>query len=104
MYRFAWSKEVLNYLKDNEGLVNKLELAFADLRKSATGMPTYRLIDEGVSTDCYLWRIHDHAILIRKGVENAQPKLWIEAIKPVEPESNVFFSDVSSSGTSGPAR
>ncbi len=44
MYRFAWSKEVLNYLKDNEGLVNKLELAFADLRKSATGMPTYGIM------------------------------------------------------------
>lgn len=39
MYRLIWSKEVLNYLKDNEGLVNQLELAFADLRKSATGMP-----------------------------------------------------------------
>ena len=87
MYRFVWSKEVLNYLKDNEGLVNQLELAFADLRKSATGMPPYGLVDEGISVDRYIWRIHDHAILIKKGVEDAQFKLWIEAIKPVEPDT-----------------
>ena len=87
MYQFAWSKEVLNYLKDNQGLINKLALAFADLRKSASGMPPYGLVDEGIGADRYIWRIHDHAILIRKGVENAQPKLWIEAIKPIEPES-----------------
>lgn len=87
MYRFAWSKEVLNYLKDNQGLVNKLELAFADLRQSPTGMPPYGIVDEGIADDRYIWRIHDHAILIRKGVENVQPKLWIEAIKPIEQDT-----------------
>jgi hypothetical protein len=88
MPRLAWSKEVLNYLRDNEGLVNQLELAFADLRKSATGIPPYGVIDEGIAADRYLWRIHDHAILIRKGVEDGQPKLWIEAIRPVALESH----------------
>lgn len=83
MYRFAWSKEVINYLKDNEGLVNKLELAFADLRKSPAGMPPYGMVDEGISADRYIWRIHNHAIMIRRGIEDAQPKLWIEAIKPL---------------------
>lgn len=87
MHRLAWSKEVLNYLRDNEGLVNKLELAFADLRRSATGMPPYGVIDKGIAEDRYLWRVHDHAILIRRGVEDGQPKLWIEAIRPVAPES-----------------
>ena len=87
MYRFAWSKEALNYLKDNEGLVNKLELAFADLRKSPTGMPPYGVVDEGISADRYIWRIHDHAILIRRGIDDGQPKLWIETIKPVEPDT-----------------
>ena len=89
MFQFAWSKEVLNYLKDNKGLVNKLELAFADLRQSATGMPPDGIVDEGISADRYLWRIHDHAILIRKGVEDGQLKLWIEAIKPIEPKSQL---------------
>lgn len=88
MYRFAWSKEVLNYLKDNQGLVNQLELAFADLRKSATGMPPYGMVDEGISANRYIWRIHGHAILVRKGVEDAQPKLWIEAIRPIGLESD----------------
>lgn len=87
MYQLAWSKEVLNYFKDNVGLVNQLELAFADLRKTATGMPPYGLVDEGIAADRYLWRVHDHAILIRKGVENGQLKLWIEAIKPIEASS-----------------
>ena len=47
----------------------------------------YGTVDEGISADRYIWHIHDHAILIRKGIEDTQPKLWIEAIKPVEPES-----------------
>ncbi|MBV7331765.1 hypothetical protein KFU94_26765 [Chloroflexi bacterium TSY] len=84
MYQFAWAKEVLNYLKDNEGLINQLELAFADLRKTTTGLSPYGTIDEGISPDCYIWQIHDHALLIRVGVERAQPTLWIEAIKPVD--------------------
>lgn len=87
MYQFAWSKEVLNYLKDNAGLVNKLELAFADLRKTATGIPADGIVDQGISSEHYLWLIHDHAILIRKGVESGQPKLWIEAIRPVDIKS-----------------
>lgn len=89
MYQFAWSKEVLNYLKDNIGLVNKLELAFADLRKSTTGMPPYGIVDPGISVDHYLWSIHDHAILIRKGIENGRPKLWIEAIRPIDRKSEL---------------
>lgn len=88
MYRLAWSKEVLNYLKDNEGLVNELELAFADLRKSATGLPRYGTVDEGIAPSHYLWHIHDHVVLSRKGIEDAQPKLWIEAIRPIAPEVN----------------
>lgn len=88
MYRFAWSKEVLNYLKDNEGLVDQLELAFADLRKSATGMPPYGVVDEGIGANRYLWHLHGHTILIRKGAEDAQPKLWIEAIRPIKPEAH----------------
>lgn len=87
MNRLAWSKEVLNYLRDNEGLVNQFELAFADLRRSATGMPPSGVIDKGIAEDRYLSRIHDHAILIRKGVEDGQSKLWIESIRPVAPES-----------------
>lgn len=83
MVQLAWSKEVLNYLKDNVGLVNKLELAFADLRKTADGIPAYGIVDPGVSPDHYLWIIHDHAILIRKDVEYGQPKLWIEVIRPI---------------------
>lgn len=89
MYQFVWAKEVLNYLKDNAGLVNRLELAFAELRKSSTGMPEAGLIDNGVSPEHYLWLIYDHAILIRKGIEDETPKLWIEAIKPIEKSSDL---------------
>ena len=88
MYRLVWAKEVLNYLRDNEGLINQLELAFADLRKTVTGMPSYGIVDEGIAPNRYIWRIHDHVILIRKGVEDQYPKLWIEAIKPIESDSN----------------
>lgn len=84
MYQFAWSKEVLNYLRDNVGLVDQLELAFADLRKSPTGTPADGFVDEGVSVDRYLWHIHGHAILIRKGLDGERPKLWVEAIKPID--------------------
>jgi hypothetical protein len=48
---------------------------------------TYGTVDEGISTDRYNWHIHDQAILVRKGIEDTQPKLWIEAIKPVLRES-----------------
>jgi hypothetical protein len=89
MYQFAWSKEVLNYLKDNKGLVNQLELAFADLRNTATGMPPYGIVDEGISADRYVWSIHEHAILISKGVEDGDLKLWIEAIKPLGAKSQL---------------
>ena len=86
MYRFVWGKAALNYLKDNEGLVNQLELAFADLRKTTTGLPPYGMIDEGIAQDRYIWHIYGHAILIRVGVEDSQPKLWIESIKPIAPD------------------
>ena len=84
IYQFVWSREVLNYLQDNAGLVDQLELAFADLRRSTTGLPSDGLVDEGIGRDRYLWIICAHAILIRRGVDGEQPKLWIEAIKPVE--------------------
>lgn len=87
MYRFAWSKEVLDYLKDNTGLIDKLELAFADLRNTTTGVPAYGTIDEGIAPDRYIWYIHGHAILIRTGTEDGHLKLWIEAVRPVESES-----------------
>ncbi|HRW10741.1 MAG TPA: hypothetical protein P5121_36820 [Caldilineaceae bacterium] len=86
MVRLAWSKEVLNYLKDNQGLINQLELAFADLRQSSSGLPPYGIVDEGIGADHYIWRIHGHAILIRKGVDHGHPKLWVEAIKPIAPD------------------
>ncbi len=83
IYQFAWSRDALNYLRDNVGLVDRLELAFADLRKSATGLPADGFVDEGIGDGRYLWTIHGHAILIRRGTDGEQPKLWIEAIKPL---------------------
>ncbi len=83
-YQFAWSREVLNYLRDNAGLVDRLELAFADLRRSAIGLPSDGLVDEGIGADRYLWTIHGRAILIRRGMDDEQPKLWIEAIQLLE--------------------
>ena len=71
-------------MRDNAGLVNQLELAFADLCKSATGLPANRFVDEGIGSDRYWWTVHGHAILIRREVDGEQPKLWIEAIKPLE--------------------
>ena len=88
MIRLAWAREVLNYLEDNEGLVDQLELAFADLQRTSFGIPSYGVIDDGVAPDCYLWTIHDHAILIRKGTEGRRPKLWIEAIRPLDSGPN----------------
>ena len=82
--RIAWARTVLNYLRENEGLVNDLELAFADLRRTSSGFPTEGTVDHGIGHDCYLWTIHQHAILIRVGTEDTQPKLWVEAIKPIE--------------------
>ena len=84
MIRMAWARPVLNYLKENAGLVNDLELAFADLRRTSSGVPTTGTVDHGIGHDCYLWMIHEHAILIRMGTEANQPKLWGEAIKPIE--------------------
>ena len=84
MFKFVWGRSALNYLRDNTGLVNDLELAFADLRQTTTGRPSYGTVDEGVDENRYLWYIYNYAILIRVGAEGGQSKLWIEAIKPIE--------------------
>ncbi len=39
MFRFQWRKEVLIYFRANEGLINELELAFAEFRKQETRTP-----------------------------------------------------------------
>ena len=55
IYQFAWSRNALNYLRDNVGLADRLELAFADLCKSATGLPADDFVDEGIGDGRYLW-------------------------------------------------
>lgn len=88
MYRFVWSKEVLNYLKDNVGMIDDLELAFGDLRKTKDGYPEYGIVDKDFSENRYTWTVHEHKILIRIGIEDSQAKLWLEAIQPAPKSKN----------------
>jgi len=45
MFRFQWSKEVLTYFRDNEDLINELELAFAEYRERGARTPEQGIVD-----------------------------------------------------------
>ena len=81
MFRFQWSKEILNYLKDNQGLINELELAFAEFRGRGTRTPEQGVVDM-IAPLQTIWGIHDHIILFRLVVEESKWKIRVEVIKP----------------------
>lgn len=82
MFRFQWSKEALNYFKDNQGLINDLELAFAEYRERGTRTPEQGVIDL-IAPLQYIWGIHDHIVLFRLVLEEPPWKIRVEVIKPV---------------------
>ncbi|MEZ4865380.1 MAG: hypothetical protein R3C14_28990 [Caldilineaceae bacterium] len=91
MFRFQWSKEVLNYLKDNQGLINDLELAFAEYRAEGTQIPTQGVLDM-IAPMQYIWGIHNHIVLLRLVLEDAQWKIRIEVVKPTRsPYDEIFL-------------
>ena len=81
MYQLRWSKEALNYLRDNRGLVNSLELAFLDLRSESGGIPKDGTVEE-TDYNLYTWRIHGHVVFLR----HIQDSVRVEVIQPA-PES-----------------
>lgn len=90
MFRFQWSKEALAYLRGNQGLVNRLELAFAEYRAQGTATPNQGVVDM-IASHHYLWRIHDHIVLLRLVFEEDQWKIRIEAIKPARSNYDDLF-------------
>lgn len=90
MLRFQWSKEVRNYLRDNEGLINNLELAFADYRQQGTRLPAAGVVDE-IAPLQYIWGIHEHIVLFRLMLEESVWKVQVEVIKPTRSISDKLF-------------
>ena len=84
MNRLRWAKEALNYLKDNRGEVNALELAFAALRRAPGGLPNdgilVRLPYRSRVRSLYLWEIASHRVYLTRDEQEQTTR--IEAIKP----------------------
>ena len=81
MLRLSWSDEALNYIADNEGLIDQLELAFADFRREGDGKPKVGVVDE-IGINLYLWQIHGHLILLRHVHGDVRLKVRVEVIRP----------------------
>ncbi|MBV7326936.1 hypothetical protein KFU94_01480 [Chloroflexi bacterium TSY] len=82
MFRFQWSKEGLNYLKDNQGLINELELAFAEFRGRGTRTPEQGVVDQ-IAPLQYIWGIHEYIVLFHLVPEDSGWKIRVGVIKPV---------------------
>ena len=82
MFRFQWSKEVLTYFRDNEGLINELELAFAEFRERGTRTPEQGIVDM-IAPLHYIWGIHGHIVMFRHLRIDSQWIIRVEVVKPV---------------------
>ena len=82
MFRFQWSKEALNYLNENRGLVDELELAFAEFRAQGTGVPVQGVVEE-LAPLHYLWGIQGRVIMFRHVRSDSRWIIRVEVIKPV---------------------
>ena len=82
MFRFQWSKEVLNYLNNNRGLINELELAFAAFPAQETKTPEQGVVDQ-IAPLHYIWGIHEHIVMFRHVLGDSQWIIRIEVFKPM---------------------
>lgn len=89
MFQFQWSREVHNYFADNEGLINPLELAFAEYRKEGTRVPQQGVVDM-IDQHQYTWGIHDHLVLVRLVQREGEWKIRVEVIRPIRS----FYDDL----------